>query len=274
MPDNGKIAVITGGASGIGLATAKLLADQGWRLVVADVEGPALEEACAAMGGDAQAVGVVTDVRDRRAVDALADAAFDRFGRVDAVFNNAGVSVWGPVTSMTHSDWTWMIDVNLWGPIHGVEAFLPRMIGQEGGGHVLFTSSYAGLVPTVGLAAYTAAKAGVVGMAEVLHRELQPKGIGVSVLCPMIVSTNISTSARNRPEDLGGPLAERETAASPPDDDMFDADLMAAPVLAPDAVAKAVVAAIGTDQLYILPHDEMRKKISQRFEQLDRTFER
>src|SRR5438093_875567 len=200
----GRVAVITGGASGIGFATASLLAKQGWRLVLADIEAPRLEDAAQQLGGGDRAIGVVTDVSDKASVDALADASYDRFGRADVVFNNDGIAVGGPVAEMTHNDWLWTIKVVLWGTIHGVEAFLPRMRAQGQGGHLLFTASFAGLVPNVGLGPYCVAKYGVVALAEVLHRELRDDGIGVSVLCPMRVATNIGASERNRPARYGG----------------------------------------------------------------------
>jgi NAD(P)-dependent dehydrogenase (short-subunit alcohol dehydrogenase family) len=259
-----KIAVITGGASGIGLATARLLRAEGWSLVLADVEEPRLNQACTQLGGDGVAVGVVTDVGDKQSVERLADDAFERFGRVDMVFNNAGVAVAGPTATMTHEDWSWIMRVNLWGPIHGVEAFLPRLI-EQGHGHLLFTSSFAGLAPNIGLGPYCVTKYGVVALAEVLHRELRNHGIGVSVLCPMRVATDIGASDRNRPVEFGGP---NEAARVPP-----GADTAAGRVLPVEEVAEAVVAAIGTDRLYILPHAESRDMIRRRFDRIDRAFE-
>src|SRR5690349_17207000 len=145
---SGKVAVITGGASGIGFATAKALAARGAKLVLADVEGPALNKAVAQLASSgAKAEGVVCDVSSFDAVKRLAETAFSKMGAVHIVFNNAGVAVGGPIAAMKHSDWEWIINVDLWGPIHGVEAFLPRMIEQHEGGHLLFTASFAGLVP-------------------------------------------------------------------------------------------------------------------------------
>lgn len=264
----GRVAVITGGASGIGYATAAVLADRGWRLVLADVEAARLDAAVDALSARADVVGVVTDVGDKPAVDALAEATYDRFGRADVVFNNAGVAVGGPIAEMDHADWVWTLQVDLWGPIHGVEAFLPRMRAQGRGGHLLFTSSFAGLAPNVGLGPYCVAKYGVVALAEVLHRELRPEGIGVSVLCPMRVATSIADSARNRPPELGGP------AASPPVlDQGEDNPALAGRVLAVEDVAEQVVAAVGTDRLYLVPHGESRAMIRRRFERIDRAFE-
>lgn len=266
------VAVITGGASGIGLATARLLGQRGWQLVLADIEAPRLEAATAQVSGGRDAIGVVTNVSDKNSVDALADTAFERFGQVNVVFNNAGVAVGGPTVDMTHEDWTWLMQVNLWGPIHGVEAFLPRMVQQGSGGHLLFTASFAGLVPNVGLGPYCVTKYGVVALAEVLHRELRQSGIGVSVLCPMRVATNIDQSERNRPLELGGPVELGGPAVPPAPAGPEAADHMAGRVLPVEGVAEQVVAAIGTDRLYIVPHEESRVSVRRRFERIDRAF--
>jgi NAD(P)-dependent dehydrogenase (short-subunit alcohol dehydrogenase family) len=269
------VAVITGGASGIGFATARLLAERGWRLVLADVEAPRLEQACSALGPNDQVAGVVTDVGDKAAVDALADASFERFGQVDVVFNNAGVAVAGPVAEMSHDDWTWTLRVNLWGPIHGVEAFLPRLLQQGTGGHLLFTASFAGLAPNIGLGPYCVTKYGVVALAEVLHRELRSSGIGVTVLCPMRVATNIGTSERNRPSELGGhgAVPDRDVPGEvDPDGANFDPD-RAGRVLPVEPVAQQAVDAIGTDRLYIVPHIESRGMIERRFRRIDHAFD-
>ncbi|MGE0732114.1 MAG: SDR family NAD(P)-dependent oxidoreductase [Acidimicrobiia bacterium] len=260
----GRTAVITGGASGIGLATARLLAAEGVFLVLTDIEQGPLDAACAELG----AVGVVADVSDLAAVQTLADTAFERFGRVDILFNNAGVAVGGPIAEMTHADWRWVIDVDLWGPIHGVEAFLPRMIAQGGGGHVLFTASFAGLVPNVGLGPYCVAKYGVVALAEVLQKELRPHDIGVSVLCPMRVATNIGHSERNRPAELGGPEASPGV-----EDQSEDNPDQAGSVLDVDDVAAQVVASIRSNRLYIVPHPESRRFVQRRFERIDRAYD-
>jgi NAD(P)-dependent dehydrogenase (short-subunit alcohol dehydrogenase family) len=268
MADAGRVAVITGGASGIGLATARRLAQDGWQLVLADVEAPRLDEAVRGFDGLTEAIGVVTDVSDRASVEALADATYERFGRADVTFHNAGIAVAGPVAEMTHDDWRWTIDVDLWGPIHGVEAFLPRMRAQGGGGHLLFTASFAGLVPNVGLGPYCVAKYGVVALAEVLHRELRADGIGVSVLCPMRVTTDIGRSERNRPDALGGP----SSAPLVPDQSPTNEDL-AGRVLPVEGVAELVVSAIGTRRLYLLPHEESREWVKRRFERIDRAYD-
>ena len=264
----GKGAVITGGASGIGLATARELGRRKARVVIADIETAALEEAVRelqAQGVDVH--GVECDVTSLDSVNELAEESFDRLGAVHVVFNNAGVATGGPVSALTHDEWRWIIDVDLWGPIHGVEVFVPRLLEQNDGGHLLFTASFAGLVPNVGLGAYCVAKYGVVALAEVLHRELRPSGIGVSVLCPMRVATNIGTSERNRGAVYGGP------PHTPPLLDSGASDELAGRILAVDDVARMTVDAILPNRLYVLPHQEAREPIRRRFERIDRTYD-
>ena len=262
-------AMITGGASGIGLAVAKQLGAKGAKLVLADIEQSALDTAVAAFTeAGVEAHGVICDVSKRESVDALADECFGRLGKVHLIFNNAGVAVGGPIAEMTHDDWRWIIDVDLWGPIHGVESFVPRMVEQGEGGHVLFTASFAGLVPNVGLGPYCVAKYGVVALAEVLYRELREYEIGVSVLCPMRVGTNIGNSERNRQADYGS--APEQSLVL--DQDPANEDL-AGRVIEVDGVARLTVDAIEQNRLYVLPHEESRTSIRRRFERIDRTFE-
>ena len=179
--------------------------------------------------------------------DQLADEAFRLLGRVDVVFSNAGIVVAGPIAQMTHDDWRWVIDIDLWGSIHTVEAFLPRLLEQGSGGHVAFTASFAGLMPNVGLGAYSVAKYGVVGLAENLAREVKDNGIGVSVLCPMVVETKLlSNSERIMGADYG--LASAGAPAQPD-------------TLNVDEVARLTVDAIAANRLYVLPHSAARRSI-------------
>jgi NAD(P)-dependent dehydrogenase (short-subunit alcohol dehydrogenase family) len=262
----GRVAVVTGGASGIGFATAKALAAEGCRLVLADIQQEALDAATAeisALGADV--IGVRTDVTKREALEHLADVCWERFGGAHILFNNAGIAVAGPVAETSHDDWRWCIDVDLWGPIHGVEVFVPRMIAQAEGGHVLSTASFAGLVPNVGLGAYCVAKYGVVALMEVLHKELRPHGIGASVLCPMRVPTQIDASGRNRQDAYGGPGAQ--------DYPQMDEGDLAGSVVAVEEVAALVVSGIREGRLYLLTHPESLEFVRRRFERIARSLE-
>ena len=263
----GRTAVITGGASGIGLATARKLANEGMNLVLADIEQSALDQAVAEFEGRGQPVlGVRTDVGELADVQALADAAWDRFGGVHVLFNNAGIAVHGALQDMTHEDWEWSMKVNLWGVIHGVECFASRMIEQGDGGHIVNTASFAGLVPNRGLGVYCVTKYGVVALSECLGRDLRDDDIGVSVLCPMMVHTNIGDSARNRHEEFGG----SETVRKRPAEEQQD---LQGGHLEADTVADMVLDGIVNNKPYIITHDESREFIRRRFDRIDRTFE-
>ena len=261
-----KVAVITGGASGLGFATATALAKHGARLVLADIEATALDKAVASFTSQGtQAIGVITDVSKRDAVANLADRAWNHFGAVDILFNNAGIAVFGPTQEMTHNDWLWSVNVNLWGPIHGVECFVQRMVEQKTEGHVLFTASFAGLAPNRALGPYNVKKAGVVALAESLHKDLRGTDIGVSVLCPMRVSTNIDQSFRNRPQELGGKVANR-TYTDTERAELNGATLSAAPV------GELVVAAMRRNDLYIHTHKAAQAFVHKRGERIEATF--
>jgi NAD(P)-dependent dehydrogenase (short-subunit alcohol dehydrogenase family) len=265
MSVRGKVAVITGGASGIGLATAEMLAHEGASLVLADIEPDALAAAAARLGQTTDVIGVETDVSDRASMQDLAARAHDRFEHVDIAFFNAGVGTTGPIVEASHDDWEWMIGVNLWGAIHGVEAFLPAMTADPAGRHVIFTASFAGLVGNAGLGPYSVAKYGVVALAETLHRETRATGLAVSVLCPMVVQTNIETSHRNRPSSLGGPRAGRDVDFSDPQ--------LARTMISPEDAAAVVMEGIRTKRLYLFTHPECRPMIARRFAQIDAAFD-
>jgi NAD(P)-dependent dehydrogenase (short-subunit alcohol dehydrogenase family) len=255
----GGVAVVTGGASGIGRAMAERFARERAKVVVADIDQRALAavvDSIKARGGEA--LGVPTDVTDLSSVQALAAAAFEAFGKVSVLCNNAGVALWGGLESATHRDWQWVLGVNLWGVIHGVEAFVPRMIASKEPGHIVNTASMAGLVATRGLGVYNTSKYAVVGLSETLAKDLRPYHIGVSVLCPMGVATQIRESARNRPADLTN---EAPSAVEP-------VELMGR-TLAPAVVAEMVLSAIRANRLYVITHEEGLEALRRRHERLE-----
>jgi NAD(P)-dependent dehydrogenase (short-subunit alcohol dehydrogenase family) len=258
----GKVAVVTGGGSGIGRALALAFARAGARVVLADVDEAAME----AVVGEARALGVEavtvrTDVSDRGQVEALADRAWQSFGAVHVLCNNAGVAIWGGLDTATHRDWQWVLGVNLWGVIHGVEAFVPRMIAARQPGHVVNTASMAGLVATRGLGIYNTSKYAVVGLSETLAKDLKPYGIGVTVLCPMGVATRIRDAGRNRPAALRN---EREAPGEP-------VELMGR-TLPPEDVAAMVLAAIRAGEPYVITHDEGLEPLRRRFERMQQAI--
>ena len=200
----GRVAVVTGGASGIGRATARRFAAESMRVVVADVEEPPLQETVSgirAEGGEAMAM--VCDVSSWPSVEALSEATARAYGPADVVCNNAGVAGSGTVAEASLQTWEWCLGVNLWGVIHGCRAFLPAMI-ERGAGHVVNTASVLGHICSPGVGPYNVSKYGVVALSETLHLEMEAAGTGVGVtcLCPGLVSTNILDSERNRPERL------------------------------------------------------------------------
>lgn len=259
-----KVCVITGGASGIGLAVARALAREGAKLVLADIEAERLAAVVAdfAVRG-VEVAGRVVDVRSREEVMGLADFAWERFGAVHLVFHNAGVVVFGKTQVMTEADWRWVMDVNLWGPIHGTEVFLPRMLEQGEEGHVLYTASFAGLAPNADLGAYNVTKAAVVALAESLWRDLRGTPVGVSVLCPQRVDSDIDRSHRNRPTDLAA-----EGAPAPAPEVMLEARSLDA-----DAVAKMTLDAVRRGDLFIVTHKEAQEAVRRRYKRIDDAFD-
>ena len=258
-----KVAVVTGGASGIGRALCLAFARAGVRVVVADLDADGMAATAAGVArAGSTAITVRTDVSRLADVQALADRAFGEMGGVHVLCNNAGVALWGGLESATHRDWEWAIGVNLWGVIHGVEAFVPRMIAQGVPGHIVNTASMAGLIASQGLGVYNTTKYAVVGLSETLQKDLRPYRIGVSVLCPMGVKTAIRDSERNRPAELrnAGPAAARAV------------DLIGS-FLDPEHVADRVLRAIHDDRLYVITHAEGAEPLRRRFERMARAIE-
>ena len=259
-----KVAVITGGASGIGRAVAERAAAEGMKIVLGDIEEGALAKAVDELtSAGAEAIGVVTDVADRGSVEALRDGALDRFGAVHLVHNNAGIGLGGPIWEVTEEDWRWILGVNLWGVIHGVATFTPLLI-EQGEGHIVNTASIAGLIVAPFLGPYNATKQAVVAISETLFKDLQMVAapVGVSVLCPGFVQTRIAESDRNRPDwapesDAMGAADVQEVVQN-----LVDAGI------APDIVADRVIDAVRTNTFYILTHPELDIAITTRFDDI------
>jgi NAD(P)-dependent dehydrogenase (short-subunit alcohol dehydrogenase family) len=259
-----RTAVVTGGASGIGRALALLLAREGANVVVADLDEAGMAETVAGVSqAGRRGLAVKTDVSQLADVQALANRAFGEFGAVHVVCNNAGVALWGGLESVTHKDWEWAMGVNLWGVIHGVEAFVPRMVAGKQPGHVVNTASMAGLIASQGLGIYNTTKYAVVGLSETLQKDLRGYDIGVSVLCPMGVHTQIRQSDRNRPADLRNAPTERDGRA---------VELIGR-YLPPEHVAERVVRAIYANRLYVITHDEGLTPLKRRFERMAQAIE-
>jgi NAD(P)-dependent dehydrogenase (short-subunit alcohol dehydrogenase family) len=262
---SGKVAVVTGAASGIGLALSRRLGADGMRVMMADVEEPALEAAARSLADEGiETATAVTDVSDAGAVDALARATLGRFGAVHVVCNNAGVAGGGLSWQVPAPVWDWIVGVNLFGVVHGIRSFVPHLIAQ-GEGHVVNTASLAGLLGSPGLSAYCATKHAVVGLSETLAHDLAAVGspVGVSVLCPGFVRTKIAEADRNWPARYGAP---------PVTDDQPGADEMRQAIagaiesgLDPAVVAQAVRDAIVAGRFWILTHPEFNDAVVGRY---------
>jgi NAD(P)-dependent dehydrogenase (short-subunit alcohol dehydrogenase family) len=258
----GRTCVVTGAASGIGRALALALGRAGGQVVLADVEKDALDETLAQMEAQGvAALGVPTDVRSIDQMEELAGHAQARFGSVDIVCLNAGVSPSGPMLETSAATWQWVIDVNLMGVVNGLQAFVPGLV-RRGEGHVVITGSLAGLIPTPSLGPYSAVKHALTGLAGVLRAELLDSGVNVTLVCPSVVRTRIAESERNRPPEFPGAshadpvLARRYREA------------VEASSTSPDAVAEAVVAAIMENRFLVLPSPESLTALDQHIAQL------
>jgi NAD(P)-dependent dehydrogenase (short-subunit alcohol dehydrogenase family) len=263
-----RVAVVTGGASGIGRGLAERFAAEGMKVVLADIEEDALrlaETEFREKGADV--LGVRTDVSKSEDLEKLAQQTLEAFGAVHIICNNAGVAgSWGQTWANTLDDWNWIMGVNLWGVIHGVRAFLPIMLEQGQEGHVVNTASLAGLMPGRGI--YGVTKQAVVALSESLYNDLKVMNakVGVSVLCPGWVDTNIIDADRNRPADLA------RTVEAIPDAQREQMETMVRNFLKtglqPSAVADQVFEAIHDEQLYVITHPEMDFIIKERFDNI------
>jgi len=241
----GKVAVVTGGASGIGRGIAEALIEKGATVAIADIQLDVAEATAKEIGATAFQV----DVSKADSVEALKDALLERFGRVDIVVNNAGVGPFARVKDLRLTDWQWLLGVNLWGVIHGVTTFLPVLMANPGGGHILNTGSVASVAAIANGATYAVSKYGVRALTETLALELvdDAPDVHVTVLMPGTVSTNIGTSSRNRPAELAGGLA---------DIDIETGEMREARFIKPITAGRIAVRAIENNDLYCATHPD------------------
>ncbi|HIF92792.1 MAG TPA: SDR family NAD(P)-dependent oxidoreductase [Myxococcales bacterium] len=254
-----RVAVVTGAASGIGLASATRFAQLGMRVVLADIEREALDGAVSNLRGEGHEVlGVETDVRELDAIRHLASATLDAFGQVNVLHNNAGVVRAGRIEELSIADWEWVLGVDLWSVIYGVKTFLP-LIREAGDGHIVNTASSAGLQSSPEIGPYNVAKFGVVALTETLQLELRAEksAIGASVLCPGAIATRITESERNRSDAAAETETSRRFNAS--------ASKIVEQGHSPESVAERIVEAIRAREFWILTHpdwiDVLRKRV-------------
>lgn len=263
----GAVAVVTGGAAGIGRGIAEQLIAEGATVVIADIEEQRLALTAAEIGADA----IPVDVTSAESVQALADEAIRRHGSVEILVNNAGVGPMSPIADLTLGDWKWMLDVNLNGVIHGIAAFLPHLIANPKPAHIVNTGSMASFAPNSPLGAYSVSKMGVWALTEVLAQEMAAAGtgIGVTLLAPGNVHSDIATSQRNRPDSEGERargLKDVDLAASPR---AFTAETV---WLTPEQAARVVTRAIRNDDRFAITHPGLWHRVEERFEELREAF--
>jgi len=260
----GKTAFVTGGAGGIGFALARAFAQGGMKVMLADIEADALQAAVESLQEISPDIGgTICDVADAASVERAAQATFNAFGRVHVLCNNAGVAAGGGIDHISLDNWRWVIDVNLMGVLHGIRSFLPHIRAHGEGGHIVNTASMAGMENELGFSPYGASKFAVVSMSEGLAMQLEPHGIGVSVLCPSFVRTRIGESGRNRPGRYG--QSQPLDPASPAAAMVAEIATQIAAGIDPATVAARVLTAVRENELYIFTHPGMRAKVEARF---------
>lgn len=263
-----RVAVVTGGASGLGRAMALRFAREGMKIVLADVQADALKKTATEFEqARIPVLAVRTDVSKGRDVEALADRAFKTFGGVHILCNNAGVAPGGTVWEQTAKDWEWTLGVNVWGVIHGIRAFVPRMLEQNVDCHVVNTASVAGLLSLPGMSVYCVSKHSVVTLTECLHHDLVQFGAKVkaSLLCPAYVPTGISDSERNRPASLRD--EKKKSAEDLKREEQLRHAVQSGRISA-EQIADLVFDAIKTDKFYILPHQGIKPAIETRLQDI------
>jgi NAD(P)-dependent dehydrogenase (short-subunit alcohol dehydrogenase family) len=263
----GKVAFITGGASGLGLAMARIFGRAGMITVIADLRQDRMDESLKLLRSDGiNASGVTLDVTDRAAYKVAADEVEATIGPVQLLCNNAGIGIMGRLAEATYKDWDWILGVNLGGVVNGLCTFLPRMRARGKECHVLATASAAGLVASENVGIYVGAKMAVVGIMEVLRAEVASDGIGVSVVCPHLMRTHIYEHASLRPPGFGNADVGQPASASAISQEMLEA--MSAAGMDPLEVAEHTLEAVLENRLYVIPFPELRGIIHQRYEAL------
>lgn len=250
----GRTAFITGGGSGVALGQAKVFAQAGCKVAIADIRQDHLDEAMAWFEGRGHEVmAVKLDITDRAAYARAADEVEAKLGPVELLFNTAGVSIFGPLQNATYDDWDWQLDVNLKGVINGIQTFVPRMIERGNGGHIVNTASMSAFVALKGTGIYCTSKMAIRGLSECLALDLADHGIGVSMLCPGAVNTNIHEAVLTRPVHL------QNTGYYGADPNMMaHLKQVIAIGMEPEVLAQYVLKGVEADQLYILPYPEFR----------------
>jgi len=262
----GKNAFITGGASGIGFAMAQALLNEGMNVVIADVDAEALARAKDALSGsNARVMAVQLDVTSRAQYEEIARQVEAELGNIHVLCNNAGVYRGGSLDAVTYADWDWVMGVNVGGVINGLQTLLSRIERHGEGGHVVNTASMAGVTTSPGLGVYNTSKFAVVGLSEALRKDLEPRGIGVSVLCPGMVRTRILESERTRPEQFDVKDASAQASAAAHSGLM---NLAMNTGIDPAEVADLVVHGIKSNQFYLFPHPEMKDAAQQRVNEM------
>jgi NAD(P)-dependent dehydrogenase (short-subunit alcohol dehydrogenase family) len=266
-----KVAFVTGGASGLGLGMAKAFGREGMKVMIADIDQPAVAKAVQELRDlQVRADGVICDVGSRGSVREAALKTIATFGKVHVVCNNAGVAAGGPIGTIPERDWDWIMDVNLMGVVYGMEVFAPLIESHGEGGHFVNTASMAGMIGFPNAEPYCATKFAVVAMSEGWAGQLAAKNIGVSVLCPGFVQTRIYDSFRNKPARYGAPdpspIGIGQTLA--------DAEAMVKGGIPTEPVGNRVVEAIKDNDLYIFTHTEFRPMVEARFHALMAAFDK
>jgi NAD(P)-dependent dehydrogenase (short-subunit alcohol dehydrogenase family) len=263
MDYQGKTAFITGGASGAGLGQAKIFGGAGCNIVIADIRQEAIDAALDELRGRGiKAHGIELDISDRAAFAAAADEAESVFGPLHLLFNTAGVSIFGPLEQASYDDYDWIFGVNMWGVVNSMQTWVPRMIAHGEGGHIVNTASLGCFVANSGAGIYSASKFAVHGISMAMRDALKDKGIGVSVLCPANIRSNIAESVKTRPAHLsnsGYQVDEREIAAL---HEIYSQGMD------PEELAGHVMDAIGENRFYVIPYPEARPMLEAAFQQV------